>query len=220
MKKMSSQQIYDILFEKYGTAECELDFSSNFELLVAVILSAQCTDKRVNEVTKTLFKKYNTPQDFASLSQAELEKLIYSCGFYHNKAKAIISASKQILSDYNGKVPDQFDDLIKLNGVGRKTANVVSSVGFKKDAIAVDTHVFRVSNRLGLSKSTTPLKCEQDLQKKFPVSQWRQLHTMLVMFGRYECKSQHPLCANCPFQQICLYYNSKKAQKKNEQKTS
>lgn len=214
MKKMSAQQIYDILFEKYGTAKCELDFSSNFELLIAVILSAQCTDKRVNEVTKTLFKKYNTPQDFASLGQTELEKLIYSCGFYHNKAKAIISASKQILSDYDGNVPEQFDELVKLNGVGRKTANVVSSVGFNKDAIAVDTHVFRVSNRLGLSKSTTPLKCEQDLQQQFPKDQWRQLHTMLVMFGRYECKSQRPLCVSCPFQQICLYYKSKASQKK------
>lgn len=214
MKKLTSQQIFDILSQKYGNAECELNFSSNFELLVAVILSAQCTDKRVNEVTKTLFEKYNTPQQFASLKIDELEKLIYSCGFYHNKAKAIIGASKQILSDYNGQVPENFDDLIKLDGVGRKTANVVSAVGFNKDAIAVDTHVFRVSNRLGLSKSTTPNKCEKDLQKLFPKHQWRQLHTMLVMFGRYECKSIKPHCSECPFQSICLYYNSLKKQAK------
>ncbi len=206
---MTPQQIYDILLEKYKDAKCELNFSSNFELLVAVILSAQCTDKRVNEVTETLFQKYNTPQDFASLSQSELEKLIYSCGFYHNKAKAIIGASKQILSEYNGEVPEKFENLIKLDGVGRKTANVVSSVGFQRDAIAVDTHVFRVSNRLGLSKSSNVLQCEKDLQKKFPKSQWRQLHTMLVMFGRYQCKSLRPLCSDCPFQSICLYYQKK-----------
>lgn len=213
MKKLSSQQIFDILSQKYGVAECELNFSSNFELLVAVILSAQCTDKRVNEVTKTLFQKYNTPQDFATIKQTDLEKEIFSCGFYHNKAKAIINASKQIIQKFDGQVPENFDDLISLDGVGRKTANVVSAVGFHKDAIAVDTHVFRVSNRLGLSKSTNTLKCEMDLQQKFPKNQWTQLHTMLVMFGRYECKSQKPLCETCPFQNICLYYNSKQKEK-------
>lgn len=210
MKKLSPQQIFNELYKKYGVAKCELNFSSNFELLVAVILSAQCTDKRVNEVTKSLFKKYNTPQDFAKLKQTDLEKEIYSCGFYHNKAKAIISACKQILEKFNGQVPENFDDLTSLDGVGRKTANVVSAVGFNKDAIAVDTHVFRVSNRLGLSSSTNALKCEKDLQNKYPKNQWSQLHTMLVMFGRYECKSQRPLCETCPFKNNCLYAQEKK----------
>ena len=161
-------KITNYLNELFPEPYCELKFNSTFELLVAVILSAQCTDKRVNETTKVLFQKYNTPQQFASINQEELEKLIHSCGFYHNKAKSIISASKDIITKFNGEVPGTIEKLITLAGVGKKTANVVYSVGFGGDALAVDTHVLRVSNRLGLANTSNPLKCEQELTKKFP----------------------------------------------------
>ena len=206
---MKPEQIYDILDKKFPNASSELNFSSNFELLVCVILSAQCTDKRVNEVTKTLFKKYNTPNQFASLKQEELEKLIYSCGFYHNKAKNIIACSKQLVEKYNGEVPNDLNALQTLSGVGRKTANVVYSVAFGGDAIAVDTHVFRTSNRLGLSNSNNVLDCEKDLMKALPKNLWSKMHYLLVLFGRYNCKSQNPKCDTCEFKHICKYYKTK-----------
>lgn len=208
-KPMSPMEIYDILRNKFPDAECELNFNSNFELLVAVILSAQCTDKRVNEVTSEIFKKYNTPQDFASMPLEKLEKMIYSCGFYHNKAKNIISASQQIISDFGGQVPSSVEELQKLKGVGKKTANVVYSTAFGGDAVAVDTHVFRTSNRLGLSNSKNVKKCEQDLMEKFPQNKWSSMHLLLVFFGRYQCKAMHPLCENCEFKSFCKYYNKK-----------
>ena len=213
-KPMSPMEIYDILRNKFPDAECELNFNSNFELLVAVILSAQCTDKRVNEVTSEIFKKYNTPQDFASMPLEKLEKMIYSCGFYHNKAKNIISASQQIISDFGGEVPSSVEELQKLKGVGKKTANVVYSTAFGGDAVAVDTHVFRTSNRLGLSNSKNVKKCEQDLMEKFPQNKWSSMHLLLVFFGRYQCKAIHPLCENCEFKGFCKYYNKKSKQTK------
>lgn len=208
-KSMSPMEIYDILRNKFPDAKCELNFNSNFELLVAVILSSQCTDKRVNEVTKQLFKKYNTPQDFVSMKQSKLEEIIYSCGFYHNKAKSIISASQQIISEFDGEVPSSVKDLQKLKGVGKKTANVVFSTAFNGNAIAVDTHVFRTSNRLGLSNSNNVKKCEQDLMKKFPQNKWSSMHLLLVFFGRYQCKAIRPICEKCEFKGFCKYYNSK-----------
>ena len=213
-KPMSPIEIYDILRNKFLDAECELNFNSNFELLVAVILSAQCTDKRVNEVTSEIFKKYNTPQDFASMPLEKLEKMIYSCGFYHNKAKNIISASQQIISDFGGEVPSSVEELQKLKGVGKKTANVVYSTAFGGDAVAVDTHVFRTSNRLGLSNSKNVKKCEQDLMETFPQNKWNSMHLLLVFFGRYQCKAIHPLCENCEFKGFCKYYNKKQSKLK------
>ena len=188
--------------------KCELKFSSNFELLVAVILSAQCTDKRVNEVTKELFKIANTPREFSKMPQEKLEKLIYSCGFYRNKAKNIISASKDICERFNGEVPERFDDLVSLAGVGRKTANVMTTVAFGGDAFAVDTHVLRVSNRLGITDSQNPEICERELKKYFNKKNWSNLHHQMVLFGRYKCKSQRPNCAGCPFQKICKFYKT------------
>ena len=204
---MTATQIYDVLIKKYPNAESELVFNSTFELLVAVILSAQCTDKLVNQVTQVMFKKYNTPQQFASMKQEELEKMIFSCGFYHNKAKNIIAMSKQIVDDFGGEVPNNIDDLQTLAGVGRKTANLVYGLAFNGDAIAVDTHVFRVSNRLMLSVSNNVLDCEKDLMKSIPKSLWTKMHFLLVLFGRYQCKSQRPLCENCEFQSFCKYYS-------------
>ena len=203
-----AKKIYDVLYDIHGEAKCELNFSSDFELLVAVILSAQCTDKRVNQVTDKLFKLYNTPQQFAMLKQAELEKLIYSCGFYHNKAKAIINASKQIISQFNGKVPSSLTDLQKLSGVGRKTANVVYATAFNGDAIAVDTHVYRVSHRLGLTDSKNELNCEKDLMKVFPKHLWSKMHYLMVLFGRYNCKSIKPQCEDCKLKDICNHFKN------------
>ena len=191
----------DMLFPN---PDCELEFNSPFELLVAVILSAQCTDKRVNMVTKELFKKYNTPQDFANIPLEELEKLIHSCGFYHNKAVAIKKASKDIIERFNGEVPSDFDDLCSLSGVGRKTANVMIAEAFGGDAFAVDTHVLRVSNRLSLVKTKDPHKCEEALKKIFPKDTWSKLHFQMVLFGRYKCKAIKPECQGCPFSQICV----------------
>ncbi len=202
---MDAIEIYNTLTKMFPSPKCELVFSTPFELLICVILSAQCTDKRVNEVTQKLFLKYSTPKDFASLEQTELEKLIYSCGFYHNKAKNIIMASKQILEKFNGQVPDNLQDLRSLAGVGRKTANVVYATAFGGDAIAVDTHVFRTSNRLGLSKSKDVLTCENDLMKALPKEYWSNFHYLLVLFGRYKCKSQKPSCEDCPFSSFCVH---------------
>lgn len=182
---------------------CELEHRTPFELLVAVILSAQCTDKRVNQVTQELFKTHNTPKDFAQIPLQELEEKIHSCGFYHNKAKAIKSASQDILNRFHGEVPDNFDDLLTLAGVGRKTANVVMAVAFGGDALAVDTHVARVSNRLGLVKTSEPLKIELELCKIFPKNKWSKLHYQMVLFGRYTCKAMKPDCENCVFNRTC-----------------
>lgn len=204
-----TEKIQNYLNELFPAPVCELNYKNNFELLVAVILSAQCTDKRVNIVTKELFKKYNTPKDFAFLEQEELEKLIYSCGFYKNKAKYIISASKDILERFNGQVPSTQQQLKSLSGVGQKTANVVYSVGFGGDAIAVDTHVFRVSHRLNLSTEKDPTKVEQDLCKIFKKKDWGKLHYQFVLFGRYKCKSQRPDCKDCKLKDICSYYKLK-----------
>ena len=206
---MEMEKVLNYLDELFPEPACELKFNSKFELLVSVILSAQCTDKRVNMVTSELFKKYNTPKDFAGLKQEELEKEIKSCGFYHNKAKNIISCSKDILERFNGNVPNNVDDLMSLAGVGKKTANVVFSVGFGGDEIAVDTHVFRVSNRLGI-KSKNPLECEAKLQKLVPKQNWSKVHHQMVLFGRYFCKAIKPNCKECELAEICEYYNERK----------
>lgn len=206
---MEMEKVLNYLDELFPEPACELKFNSKFELLVSVILSAQCTDKRVNMVTSELFKKYNTPKDFAGLKQEELESMIKSCGFYHNKAKNIISCSKDILERFNGNVPNNVDDLMSLAGVGKKTANVVFSVGFGGDAIAVDTHVFRVSNRLGI-KSKNPLECEAKLQKLVPKQNWSKVHHQMVLFGRYFCKAIKPNCKECELADICEYYNERK----------
>ena len=202
--------IYNTLFDKFGYASCELVFNNTYELIVAVILSARCTDKRVNLITKNLFKVYPTIQDMSKAKPAELERMIYSCGFYKNKSKNLIAMANDVVQRFNGIVPDDFEDLISLAGVGRKTANVVMAVGFSKQAIAVDTHVFRVSNRLGIVNADTPLKCELALQKAVDKDKWAQFHHYLVLFGRYVCKSQNPTCKNCELNKFCKYVKMKK----------
>lgn len=198
-------EILDILKSTHPDARAELNYTNPYELLVAVILSAQCTDKRVNQVTPVLFSKYPTVYELSQADIVEVETIIKSCGFYHNKARAIVSASKKIVSDYDGKVPETREQLMSLDGVGRKTANVVYAVAFGGDAIAVDTHVYRVSRRLGLSDGDTPGKVEKDLCATLPQSEWSHAHHLLIFHGRYICKAQRPLCEQCRLNGICQY---------------
>lgn len=209
MKKTDKKTALEILEKVYADAKPALHFNSPYELLVAVVLSAQCTDERVNKVTAVLFEKYNTPEKMLTLSQAELEKYIFSCGFYRMKAAHILSASRDILEKFNGQVPERIEELTSLAGVGKKTANVVYSVAFGGDAIAVDTHVFRVSNRLGLAKGKTPIEVEMGLQKAIPKSDWSKAHHWLIWHGRKICHSQRPDCLNCPLAHICDYNHRK-----------
>ena len=198
-----SQSVLNELEKLYPDAQPALHFKSAYELLVAVILSAQCTDKRVNEVTKELFRVYDTPEDFANADIENLQRLIFSCGFYRNKSASIISASRDIVGRFGGRVPDNFDDLLSLKGVGRKTANVVMSVAFGGNNIAVDTHVFRVSHRLGFSGGKTPLDVEKDLMTALAPEDWSLAHHLLIFHGRYCCKSQRPQCGECKVAAFC-----------------
>lgn len=183
--------------------EPALKFSTPYELLVAVILSAQCTDERVNKVTRKLFAAANTPEQMLKLSEAELEKYIFSCGLYKTKAKHILEASADIINRFNGEVPQKKEQLITLAGVGRKTANVVYSVAFKGNAIAVDTHVFRVANRTGLAVGKTPLAVENGLMNILDESDWSRSHHYLIYLGRSYCKAKSPDCENCPIKDFC-----------------
>ena len=208
--KSSVLAIIDKFDELYQNPKCELVFHSNYELLVAVILSAQCTDKRVNKVTAELFKEFNTPEKMITLSQEELEARIRPCGFFHNKAKHILEASNDLINKYGGKIPNDKRQLKELAGVGEKTANVVMATAFDVPAIAVDTHVFRVSNRLGLANGKTVSKVQKDLEKNLPKDKWIKFHYALVLHGRYICKSQRPNCELCEAKEVCKYYKNKK----------
>lgn len=209
MDKKIADKIIKLLDEYIPNPVTELEYNSDFQLLVAVILSAQCTDKRVNIVTKELFKQYKTPRDFANMDLATLERLIHPCGFYHNKAVNIINCSKMIVEKFDGQVPTNFDDLVSLPGVGRKTANVMLIVAFNTPAIPVDTHIFRVSNRLGLTNAKNETECEEQLVKLFADKKelWGKIHHLILLYGRYNCKAINPMCDNCIISQYCKYYN-------------
>ena len=209
MNAKDAQQSLRILSELYKDARPALHYATAYELLIAVILSAQCTDERVNKVTAELFKEHNTPETMLLLSQEQLEKYIFSCGLYKSKAAHILSATKDIVERFGGQVTESFSDLKSLAGVGQKTANVVSAVWFDKDAIAVDTHVFRVSNRLGLADANTPLKTEEQLKKVIPQKDWSKAHHWLIYHGRRVCHSQKPDCGNCALREYCDYYKQK-----------
>nr|WP_280641764.1 endonuclease III [Anaerococcus rubeinfantis] len=187
-----------------------LDFTTPFELLVATILSAQCTDVRVNKVTGHMFKFKNTPEDFAKMDIKEIEEYIKTCGLYKNKAKNIKNASIMLIREFDGKVPNNMEDLLKLPGVGRKTANVVMSNAFGIDAIAVDTHVQRVSNRLGLANSKDVLNTEKDLRKNLPKEKWSKLHHQIIAHGRKICKARNPLCEECDLKDLCEDYKERR----------
>ncbi len=202
MDKLKAKLIVEKLSKSFVDKPA-LNFSTPFELLVAVILSAQCTDERVNKVTQKLFKHYNTPESIANMGVELLEKYIFSCGLYKTKAKHIISACNDIINKFNGQVPSNLVDLISLAGVGRKTANVVYSVAFSGNAIAVDTHVFRVSNRIGLSNSSSVLTTEKQLMDILNEKDWSKSHHYLIYLGRTICKAQKPLCESCPIKDLC-----------------
>lgn len=200
----TNEKIYNLLEEMHAGAECELNYRTPYELLIAVILSAQCTDKRVNMITDKLFRIASTPEQFDAMPVEELERHIFSCGFYHNKARAIKEMTKSVIE--LGGVPDTREELMKLRGVGRKTANVVYAVAFGGNAIAVDTHVFRVANRIGLANAKTPEETEKQLMAQFDENLWGHLHHLLIFHGRYTCHSQRPECAACKLQPYCKYF--------------
>lgn len=206
MDNKRAQKILDELKKMHPDAGCELNYGTPFELLVAVILSAQCTDKRVNEVTEKLFKIYNDPEQYATMTPAELEPLIHSCGFFHNKAVNIIGAAKGIVDRFGGEVPKTMAELTSLPGVGRKTASVVMTVAFDEPAMPVDTHVFRVSGRLGLSHGKNPEQMEKDLKDLYPPSDWNIVHHTLIFHGRYICKALRPNCSECTLTEYCPYF--------------
>ena len=201
--KAIKKEMLAILEEHYQGTSTALTYSSPFELLIAVVLSAQCTDKRVNIITARLFGEYNTPDKILDMGQEKLEEYIRDCGLFHSKARNIMATCEILCRQYHGQVPDTFDELVKLPGVGRKTANVVLSQLFNIPAIAVDTHVFRVANRLQLAKGETPLTVEEGLMKAIPKEKWSDAHHWLIWHGRNICKARRPLCAACPLQGVC-----------------
>ncbi len=208
MKVMTEEKIrkiLQILKDTYPNAKTALRYETPFQLLIATMLSAQSTDKQVNKITGKLFKKYSTPYDFASLEPKELEEFIRSCGLYKSKAKNIIETSKIIVEKHGGKVPRNFNDLVKLPGVGRKTANVILNNAFDIPAFAVDTHVHRVANRLGLANGKNPIETERDLMENVPKELWGRAHHWLIHHGRRICRARNPRCDRCPLRTLCEY---------------
>ena len=204
MNKKKAIEIFELLRKQYPNAKCSLNFNTPFEMMVAVMLSAQCTDERVNKVTAEFFPKYNTPQAFADMPLEDIENLIHSCGFYKNKAKNLKLASQKILTDFNGEVPQTMEELMSIPGVGRKSANVIMLEAFNNpQGIAVDTHAKRISNRIGFSSAKEPQKIEQDLLKLFPKKYYYDANHILIWHGRNTCKSQKPNCENCCIKHLC-----------------
>jgi endonuclease-3 len=205
-KKSNALAIYKVLNKTYPNAHCELNFKNPLQLLVATILAAQCTDKRVNLVTPALFKKYKTSNDFANAKSKELEELIKSTGFYKNKAKSIINMATKVTYDFGGKIPKTMEELVKLPGVGRKTANVVLGNAYNIPGITVDTHFLRLSKRFGWTKEVDPVKVEFEIQKIFPDKYWTQLSQLIVWHGRRRCHARKPACGACPISKYCPSY--------------
>jgi len=202
--KKTMRYILDVLAEMFPNAKCELNHENPFELLIAVVLSAQCTDKKVNEVTADLFKKYRTPEDYVNVPLEELENDIKRIGLYRNKARNIQKLCRALIEEHGGEVPSRREELVKLAGVGRKTANVVVSNAFGVPAIAVDTHVERVTKRLGICRQKdTVLEVEKTLERLVPKDEWTITHHRLIFFGRYHCTAKNPNCAACPLFDIC-----------------
>jgi endonuclease-3 len=209
MDKQKLEKIVDILESRFPDARCELNYNTPFELLVAVILSAQCTDKRVNKVLGELFQKYRSPEDFSRIEIGELEKYLYPVGFYRNKAAAVKVAADMILTAFGGEVPDERDELTKIPGVGVKTANVILSEAFHKNAFAVDTHVLRVSRRLGIDESGDPAKVERSVTALLDENRLGRTHILFVFFGRYICTARGPKCGECPITEYCIERQNK-----------
>ncbi|AQM60796.1 endonuclease III [Clostridium baratii] len=207
--KKRTKEILDILKETYPDAKCELNYETPFQLLVATILSAQTTDKKVNEVTKDLFKEYPDVDSFLKLTNEELEERIKQIGLYRNKAKNLVLMCRQLKENFNGEVPKTMEEIMSLAGAGRKTANVVLSNAFGVPSIAVDTHVFRVSNRLDLANSENVLEVEKQLMKEIPKREWSLTHHLLIFHGRRCCTAKKPKCSECPLNHICKWDDKK-----------
>lgn len=205
MSKANIIFLLQTLKDRYPDVKTQLVHQTPFQLLTATILSAQCTDRQVNQVTQHLFVRFPDPASLAEAALADIKKLIYSTGFYNNKAKNIKACARALLDRHNGRVPDDLDLLVKLPGVGRKTANVVRSAAFGHPAIVVDTHVLRISGRLGLTKNRDPVKVEFDLMKIIPRSAWSDLSLQLIYFGREICDARKPLCKKCPLFDLCVF---------------
>ncbi len=209
MKKNDINKFVKILKDTYPDATCSLDFETPFQMVVAVMLSAQCTDERVNKTTPNLFERCKTIQDFADINLTELEQIIHPCGFYKNKAKNIKLCAKQVLENFNGEVPHTMNELLTLAGVGRKSANVILLEAFGiANGIAVDTHAKRISNRIGFSNENDPEKIEQDLLKIFPKEYLKDINHLFVWHGRKTCDSRKPLCKQCTVKEYCKYYKN------------
>ena len=205
-KKVRAKSIYRILSRNYPNVRCELDYKNPYQLLVATVLSAQCTDKRVNQTTPALFKKYNSIKKMAAADLKDLQRLVKSTGFYRAKAKNIKLLSHRILTDFNGKVPSNIEDLVTLPGVGRKTANVVLGHGFNIPGITVDTHFGRLSRRFGWSDKKDPVKVELEVGKLIPEKEWTNLSQRLIWHGRRVCHSRKPACGACVLAKLCPAY--------------
>lgn len=209
--KKDAIKIIEILKDFYPDATCSLDFKSPFEMMVSVMLAAQCTDERVNKTTPNLFNKYNTPETIAKMDLKELEEIIHPCGFYKTKAKNLKACSQKLLDEFDGQVPQNMKDLQSLPGVGRKSANVVMLEAFHNpQGIAVDTHAKRISNRVGLSKNTTPEKIEQDIIKLIPKEYYKDVNHLLVWHGRKICDARKPKCEECPISEFCKEFKTKR----------
>ncbi|MDD3888991.1 MAG: endonuclease III [Syntrophomonadaceae bacterium] len=202
-KEEQASQILNLLEELYPDAGTMLKFGSKFELLIAIVLSAQTTDEQVNKVTCELFKNYKQPTDFASMEQTHLEELIRGVGLYRNKARNIIQLSRVLCEKYACGIPDDFNELLQLPGVGRKTANVMLAVGFGKPGLGVDTHVHRVANRIGLVETNHPEKTEKALKQIIPEARWNKAHHLFIFHGRQVCKARKPNCDNCKLAKLC-----------------
>ena len=205
LNRNKALKLIKLLSKSIKNPKTSLKYRNKFTLLTSVVLSAQCTDVNVNNVTKDIYKKYYTPQHFVDLGINKIRKLIKKIGLFNNKAKNLYYLSKILLEKYQSKIPDKFEELILLPGVGRKTANVVLNAAFNKPTIAVDTHVFRVSNRTGLSNGKNPERVESQLLKILPKKHLKKAHHLILLHGRYTCKSRNPLCKKCVINKICLY---------------
>lgn len=208
LTKKDAKIVIELLLKLYPDAKAELNFKNPFELLIATILSAQCTDVQVNKTTAILFNELKIPEDYIMLTEDELGKRIHSCGFYNTKSRNILATCNILINKYNSEVPSKIEELVTLPGVGRKTANVVVSNAFAIPAIAVDTHVFRVSNRIGLASSDNVIDTENDLMSIIDKRMWSKAHHLLIFHGRRICKARKPLCERCPLTEYCFYYKN------------
>ena len=211
MDRKNINKLFEILERDYdATMDTELQFDNKYQLLVAIMLSAQSTDKQVNKITKELFRQLKQPRDAVRLGLDGVNKLIASVNYHNSKAKHIVEMSKTLIDDFSGEVPSTMDELLRLSGVGRKTANLVLSIAYKQDAIAVDTHVFRVANRLGLTRAKNPAESEMQLKSTIPAGKQRLINTLLIQHGRAVCNARNPKCESCKFKDFCEFYKNKK----------